>query len=255
MHGDHMADLIAYGTYVPRHRLERSSIGAVLGSPAGKGSRSVAGYDEDATSMAVEAGRDTLRTVGAELAPTRLLYATASPPYLDKTNANVVHAALRLDTSALAVDMMGSVRSGVGALLLAAEAPGPTLAVLSDIRTGLPGSADEREGATPRPPSCSPTGAEPIARVIAQASSTDEFLDRWRLPGAPASRVWEERFGEHIYLPLADAAFADALKRGRHHPRRRRRPGGGRHPRSSREGVLGRGRSGKGGRRPDHHRR
>jgi hydroxymethylglutaryl-CoA synthase len=207
-----MADLIAYGAYVPRHRLARSSIGTVLGSSGGKGTRAVAGYDEDATSMAVEAGRQALRAVGSEVVPTRLLFATASPPYLDKTNANVVHAALRLNPSALAVDVMGSVRSGVGALLLATETPGPTLAVLSDIRTGLPGSADEREGGDAAAAFVFADGVEPIARVIAQASSTDEFLDRWRLPGAPASRVWEERFGEHIYLPLADAAFGDALK-------------------------------------------
>jgi uncharacterized OB-fold protein len=44
------------------------------------------------------------------------------------------------------------------------------------------------------------------------AATTDEFLDRWRTPGATASRIWEERFGEHVYGPLADAAFADALK-------------------------------------------
>ena len=27
--------------------------------------------------------------------------------------------------------------------------------------------------------------------------------------------MWEERFGEHVYVPLADAAFADALKQAR----------------------------------------
>ena len=43
-------------------------------------------------------------------------------------------------------------------------------------------------------------------------SATEEFLDRWRLPGRRGSRVWEERFGEHAYLPLADAGFAAALK-------------------------------------------
>ena len=74
------------------------------------------GYDEDATSMAVEAARGTLRALaGPRWQPERLLFATASPPYLDKTNANVVHAALRLDPGALAVDVVGSVRSGVGA--------------------------------------------------------------------------------------------------------------------------------------------
>src|SRR5207248_524681 len=57
-----------------------------------------------------------------------------------------------------------------------------------------------------------PASAPVLAELIATASTTDEFLDRWRTPGAAASRVWEERFGEHVYGPLADAAFADALK-------------------------------------------
>ena len=112
-----MADLIAYGTYVPRHRLARSDIAAALGAPAGKGSRTVAGYDEDTTSMAVEAGREAMATLQPGLALSRLLFATAAPPYLDKTNANVVHAALRLDPSTLAMDMMGAAQMSTNNLI------------------------------------------------------------------------------------------------------------------------------------------
>jgi 3-hydroxy-3-methylglutaryl CoA synthase len=208
-----MAGLISYGTYIPRHRLRRSEIGAVLGSGGGKGTRSVAGYDEDATSMAVEAARPAVRGLPDGVRPGRLLFATANPPYLDKTNANVVHAALGLDPSALAVDMAGSVRSGVGALVLAAEAKVPTLVAVSDIRTGLPGSADEREGGDAAAAFVFGDCPDPLAEVIAEGSVTEEFLERWRLPGAPASRVWEERFGEHVYVPLAEAAFTDVLKK------------------------------------------
>lgn len=207
-----MAGLVAYGVYLPRHRLKRSEIGAVLGGGGARGTRAVAGYDEDPTSMAVEASRLAIRSAGAGPAPQRVLYATANPPYLDKTNANIVHAALRLDPSALAIDMAASVRSGVGALLMGVEATVPTLVVLSDIRTGLPGGADEREGGDGAVALLFDPGRPGIAELAAHASATEEFLDRWRLPGAPASRAWEERFGEHAYLPLADAAFADALK-------------------------------------------
>jgi hydroxymethylglutaryl-CoA synthase len=207
-----MTSLIAYGAYLPRHRLKRSEIGAVLGAGGGKGTRAVAGYDEDPTSMAVEAGRSALAACGDSVAIQRLLYATASPPYLDKTNANTVHAALRLDPAALAVDMAGSVRSGVGALLVGAEATVPTLVTLADIRTGLPGGADERDGGDAAAAFVFAPEGPALAELVAHASATEEFLDRWRLPGAPASRVWEERFGEHAYLPLADAAFAAALK-------------------------------------------
>lgn len=207
-----MPGLIGYGTYIPRHRLKRSEIRAVLGSGGGKGTRSVAGYDEDATSMAVEASRPVIASVPPEAQPRRLILATASPPYLDKTNANVVHAALSLDATALAVDMVGSVRSGVGAMVLAAESREPTLVALTDIRTGQPGGADERDGGDGAAAFLFGDATRAVAEVIAQASSTEEFLDRWRLPGASSSRVWEERFGEHAYVPLADAAFGDALK-------------------------------------------
>lgn len=206
-----MVGLVAYGVYLPRHRLKRSEIAAVLGAGGAKGTRTVAGYDEDVTSMAVEAGRRAL-AAGAGVAPQRLLYATANPPYLDKTNANTVHAALRLDSSALTVDMVGSVRSGVGAILLAAESPAPTLVTLSDIRTGLPGGTDEREGGDGAAALLFAADRPALAELVAHATSTEEFLDRWRLEGATSSRVWEERFGEHVYLPLAEAAYADALK-------------------------------------------
>lgn len=210
-----MAGLLAYGAYLPHHRLDRRAIGATLGGVGGQGTRAVASYDEDPTSMAVEAARIAIGGLSSAARPERLLFATAAPPYLDKTNANVIHAALRLDPSVLAIDVIGSVRSGIGAVVTAAEAPRPTMALLSDLRTGLPGGADERDGGDGAAALVfgeSSTSDPVLADVLAVGSTTAEFLDRWRLPGALTSRVWEERFGEYAYGPLADAAFADALK-------------------------------------------
>ena len=145
-----MGGLVSYGAYIPYYRLERGRIAGVLGSGGGRGTRAVAGYDEDTTSMAVEAGRDALAGLtglGTKRGtPRQLFFATSVPAYADKTNATAVHAALRLSADALAVDMAGAVRSGVGALITAAQSPVPAMAVLSDIRTGLPGSTDERDG-------------------------------------------------------------------------------------------------------------
>jgi uncharacterized OB-fold protein len=88
------------------------------------------------------------------------------------------------------------------------------MAALADIRTGRPGSADERDGGDGAAAFVfgGDSDLPVLAEIIGQASITAEFLDRWRTPGAPASRVWEERFGEQAYAPLADAALADALK-------------------------------------------
>ena len=209
-----MGGLIAYGTYIPYHRLKRSEIGAALGVGGGKGTRAVASYDEDTTSMAVEAARAAMRMLPHPLAPQRIYFATAAPAYLDKTNAAAIQAALDLDEAVLAVDMAGAVRSGVGALLAAQDASVPTLAALADVRTGLPGGADERDGGDAAAAFVfgGRSNAPVLAELIAHASTTAEFLDRWRLPGDRTSRAWEERFGEHVYGPLAQAAFAEALK-------------------------------------------
>src|SRR5208337_3769697 len=219
-----MGGLVGYGAYVPYYRLERTRITGVLGQGGGSGTRSVAAFDEDTTSMAVAAGRAALAGMtGPGGQPGRgcvrqLFFATTVPAYADKTNATAVHAALRLPADALAVDMAGAVRSGVGALVTAAASAVPTMAVLADIRTGLPGGADERDGGDGAAAfvfsgADGGAGLPVLAEVIGQGSATAEFLDRWRTPGAAASRLWEERFGEQVYGPLAEAAMADALDR------------------------------------------
>lgn len=208
-----MRGLLRHAAYLPQARLQREEISSVLGLASLRGSRSVASYDEDATTLAVEAGRLTLR--GSDIQPTRVYFATSVPPYLDKTNASVVHAALGLDRSALAVDMGGAPRSAVGAVLAGADASVETLVLLSDLRTGLPGSSDEREGGDAAAALLFGAGTAQtpvLATIVASASTTDEFLERWRLPGDRASRIWEERFSEHVYSRLADEAFAAALK-------------------------------------------
>src|SRR5262249_55477740 len=142
-------------------------------------------------------------------------WATGGPGYLDKTNAGAIHAALDLDPGAAAFAMLGSARSAMGALRAALDAGRPTLAALSDIRTGLPGGGDEREGgdgAVAFLCAADDAGTPVIATLIAWASATAEFLERWRTPGRGASQQWEERFGEHVYVRLAEAALTEALK-------------------------------------------
>ena len=64
-----MAGIVAYGAYVPYFRLQRGAIGAALGTPAGRGTRAVASYDEDTTSMGAEAARTALRSAPEGVRP------------------------------------------------------------------------------------------------------------------------------------------------------------------------------------------
>jgi hydroxymethylglutaryl-CoA synthase len=205
--------IVSWGVYLPYWRLQRSDIGATLGGPSGRGTRTVASFDEDTTTMGLEASRRALVALDGD-GPSSLLFATPTPAYADKTNATAIHAALELPEWAGAYDLAGSVRSSVGAVRAAAAmaaSSGRTMAVLSDLRTGLAGSADERDGGD---------GAVAlvfgdegvVAELVGHAATSAEFLDRWRTPGELSSRQWEERFGEEVYLPLVEAAFAGALK-------------------------------------------
>jgi hydroxymethylglutaryl-CoA synthase len=204
-----MQGLISIAGHVPHHRLRRERIAEVVGGLPGRGTRAVAGYDEDPTTMAVAAARRAMATTDVD--PDAVWFATATPVQLDRTHATAVHAALRLDPAVMAMDVGGASRSGIGALLAALRSTGPTLVTSADVRTGRPRSADEA--------ACGDAGAAALvgsdhdgpllAEALGTASATEEFVDRWRVPGDAWSRTWEERFGETRYVPLA----TDAAKR------------------------------------------
>ncbi|MCV7055619.1 hydroxymethylglutaryl-CoA synthase [Mycolicibacterium gilvum] len=213
--GSSTRGVVGCAAYLPHYRLRHSEIGSVLGGAQPAGTRSVASYDEDTTSMAVEAARAVLRGLSPVATPTRLYFATTEPAYLDKSNSAIIHAAVGLPRDTLAVDFGGAPRSAVGTLLAAADSTDSVLAVFADIRSGLPGSADEKHGGDAAAAVLfgpETDDAPVLAELLTTASVTDEFLDRWRTPGATTSRVWEERFGEHVYVPLAMEAFSAALK-------------------------------------------
>ncbi|MBV8981973.1 MAG: hydroxymethylglutaryl-CoA synthase family protein, partial [Acidimicrobiia bacterium] len=197
--------------YIPYWRLDRSTIGAAMGT-FGKGTRAVASYDEDTTTMGVEAARACLASAPEGIRVSQVLFVTSDPAYLDKTNATAIHAALDLDPRAPAFDMVGSVNSANGAIGAAMWAPVPTLVVMSDIRTGLPGGADESGGGDGAVAFLYAPDGPALLESLGVGVATSEFLDRYRQPGDNHSHLWEERFGEHAYTPLAEQAVAVALK-------------------------------------------
>src|ERR1700683_5856161 len=110
-----MAGIVSYGSYVPYRRLKRAAIAAVLGTPAGKGERAIASFDEDSVSMAVEAARDALKAAPTGDVPA-LIFATQTPPYAEKLSAAVIGAAAALPAEIRASDMTGLVRAGMSAV-------------------------------------------------------------------------------------------------------------------------------------------
>jgi hydroxymethylglutaryl-CoA synthase len=208
--------LVSYGVYIPYHRLTAGARAAVLGGRSAKRSRAVASYDEDTTTMAVAAARTALRSLDTASATGRVYLATTRPPYLDKTNATLVHAVLGLPGNALAVDVVGASRSGLAAFLAGVDAPEQALVLLSELRVGFSGGAEEigsGDAAAAFVFAEHTDDAPVLAELVATGWATDEFLDRWRVPGEQVSHVWEDRFGEHAYARLGPESFATALGR------------------------------------------
>ena len=206
-----MRGVISAAGYVPYRRLDRSEIAAFFGSGGGTGTRAVASYDEDTTTMGQAAADLALRPTSVELEA--LWFATSAPAYLEKTNAAAIHAALRLDPAVSALDFGGAVRSGVGALHAALAGSGRTLVVAADARDGLPTGADEAsagDGAAAVLVGDDSDGPV-LAEYLGGASRTLEATERWRIPGGARSRTWEERFGAHVLGPAAAEAWQAAL--------------------------------------------
>lgn len=179
--------LLDYGAYLPSYR---------LGSDSGvRGRRVVASFDEDSTTMAVEAASALAR--GDVCA---LWWASSTPPYLDKTNAAAVHAALRLPSRVPAADLVGTARSTFAGIRAAISSGGAVVA--ADVRIGKPGSLDEKSGGDGAAAVLFGEG-EAIAEVLGVESETLELLDRWRDPQRLIGEQWEERFGFERYAGLA----------------------------------------------------
>nr|BFE57682.1 hypothetical protein GCM10020063_022080 [Dactylosporangium thailandense] len=191
-----MAGIDAYAAYLPAYALTDNSLD---GPPRPRGiARSVAGFDEDVITMAVEVARHL------PLPQDRLLLATTSAPYEAKTSAGVVHEALGLDPGVTALDLRGH-RSGAAALDLVVRAGGS--AALADVRTTRPGAPDEL--AQGDAAAAFTGGSGRAAELLARAGHTTELLERWRLPGERHDRVWDERFTADILA----AAGLDAARR------------------------------------------
>jgi 3-hydroxy-3-methylglutaryl CoA synthase/uncharacterized OB-fold protein len=208
-----MRGIISIAGYLPHWRMRRSAVAEVLGGTPGRGTRTVASYDEDPCTLAVEAARAALRD-GCATDVSALWFATTAPTYAEKTHATILHAALRLDGATAAADAAGGLRGAGGALRAALHSTEPAVLVTAgDVRTGPAGSTDERDGGDAGAAVLAGDGdpGSLLAVHLGTASATHEFLDRWRVPGETRTRSWEERFGQQRYEELATAAWARAL--------------------------------------------
>lgn len=190
--------ILAAGAYIPRLRLQRKSIvdanrwfAPGLAS-LGKGERAICNWDEDAITMAVEASRDA--TVGQDRGALRSLYfASTTFPFLDRLNAGVVAEALAMPEELSAHDLASSQRCGTSALAMALRSGEPSLVVAAEHRRTKAASSIELAAGDGAAAIVVGEGS-PLARLLASAQSTVDFVDHFRTTDSEYDYQWEERW-------------------------------------------------------------
>ncbi len=217
--------LTGFGGYIPRLRLQRKAVAQAnawiapnfLGK--GKGERSMANWDEDAVTMAVEAARDLLGPDDDRSQVDALFFGSTTMPFKDRLNAGIISAALTLEETVRAVDVASTQRAGTSALLQALTAVKAgeakhALVVAADHRKARAASAKELDfgdGAA----AVSVGTENVIAKYLGGASLTVDFVDHFRGSTEEFDYNWEERWirdeGFSKIVPRAvKAALANA---------------------------------------------
>lgn len=205
-----MAGIVGFGAYVPKYRLGPQTKGWEL-----PGEKAIANFDEDSITMAVAAGMDCLRGRPRE-AIDALLFATTTPPYLEKQSASTIATALDLSDDLIALDLTGSLRAGTSALQVAldmvrAGSAHLVLLVAADMRMAPPKGEFDRsfgDGAA----AFLVGNEQEVAAVEAGLHLSEHMLDIWRSQGDTFVRSWEDRFIiEEGYERILGAAVARFL--------------------------------------------
>ena len=202
------------GAYLPLLRLDRKAAARALawsglGGPHA-GSRAVAGWDEDALTMAVEAARAAI-SVGQP--PHDVVFASTSSPFFDRAQAPLAIHALGLPQTTRSQDTAGTRRAATTALMRALEGASSTLVLAGERRPTQPGSAAQL--------SFGDGGAAALThesgglRYLGGASISHDFMDMYSAREKPFPYVAEERFVREVSVadilaPTIRAACASA---------------------------------------------
>lgn len=217
--------ILAAAAYLPLLRFERATARKELRwsglGAGGAGMRAVAGWDEDALTLAVEAARglpvngDTAaRGDGPAL---RLTFASTSAPFTDRSQAGLLAEALALPADLMTLDAGGSRRAGVAALLRALVTGGSEVIAAGEKRSARPGTAAHLawgDGAAAVLTGVGGNSGAGVARLVSHATVNLDLLDSCTAAGGQP-RAAEDRFVRDtavaaIYVPAITRALERA---------------------------------------------
>jgi len=221
-----MVSIRGYGAYVPRYRIEQSTIADQYSAPGGSGELAVPAHDESVLTLAVQAAKTALdhADIAAESGGSggggsgtesidAVYTATTSDPFDERGLAAHVSRAIGAGTETRASDYQGSARAATNALLGARDAiesgrAERVLVVASDILGAPPGSAAERSaGAGAGALVLETGGGADVAALDGVGLSTTGFIGRFE-PANGGPRTGDSRFNRERYIESVTEAVA-----------------------------------------------
>lgn len=197
--------LLRFDRKVAKGELRWSGLGG-----SGRGRRAVAGWDEDALTMAVEAARALRIDAGVD----GVVFASTSSPFSDRSMAGLVIEALRLDPTISTLDVANSRRAAVTALLKALKGDATELVAAGEKRSTAPGGSQHLNWGDGAGAALVGPG-DGIATLLGSATINADLLDVFtdadhHLPYGAEERFVRDEAVQKIYAPAVKAALTKA---------------------------------------------
>ncbi len=212
-----MAGIIAYGAYIPWHRMERQKCVDAWGGFGIPGEKAVAYFDEDSVTMAVEAARDCLGDLDSR-AIDALYFATTTSPYKEKQCSAIMSIALDMRRDVRTVDINTSLRAGASAFGMAVDAidagtAGSVMVAAADTRTAAPAGMTE-QGLGDAAGAVLLGKENVIAEIQGSYFISDELVGAWRAADDHFLRTWEDRMiMDEGYSKIIPEALTGIMKK------------------------------------------
>lgn len=209
-----MAGIVGYGIYIPKYRLKLSEIAQMWGKDAAEiegglkiAEKAVPGFDEDAVTMGIEAGKKAIKMAGIVPASIQAVYfGSESHPYAVNPSSTILGEYLDIGNNYFASDLEFACKAATAGIQVTAGLLGSRnikygLVVGSDTAQGKPHDALEYTAASA---ACAyilgDKQSEIIANIIDMSSFSSDTPDFWRREGAKYPSHFGRFTGEPAYF-------------------------------------------------------
>ncbi len=209
-----MIGIVGYGTYIPKYRLRLSEIAKMWGKDAAEieiglriVEKAVPGFDEDAITMGIEAGKKAIKM--ADVLPSDIqavYFGSESHPYAVNPSSTTLGEYLGIGNNYFAADLEFACKAATAGMQVTAGLLGNKnikygLVVGSDTAQGKPHDALEYTAASA---ACAyilgNKQSEIIANILDMSSYSSDTPDFWRREGAKYPSHFGRFTGEPAYF-------------------------------------------------------